>query len=388
MAFSAELEDHASAVPPSAARLQRIRNQESDLLTPRGETADLRELFEPSQYLLLSHVDAPAPDPSAPPLRRASTLPVPKPSTRQLKEPLAPPTPENLPCLGFESLGTDRSEDLAMLRLRSVGTSGSEEPSTPRLQKASALRAQKGLQHLELMSLRHREPTTPSTAALETSCASSLPKETVRAFRLEAFDTRNQKKPSVPPARRASAYSSSKELQASRPQQNPPARRIHCIFGPERPLTPHLRQTFESKLEPVLPLPTKAVCASTPKSLHASSSDRPWEPQLKARFHQSHDRRCLSTPQARRPSAPRVSTFSTQNPEVVGLSDPRHVQSEDLQHLKSSTPLNPEPSVPWEKTLDTSSLPKPRHLELSTLSASSLSLLDPTDLRCRRSEDL
>lgn len=127
-------------------------------------------------------------------------------------------------------------------------------------------------------------------------------------------------------------------------------------------------------LSKVPPVPRSSV-SPTPKPRHLESEDRQY---LNPRPFDTSD----------------LKTFSTSNldlrhpaPRTVGLSDLRHLRSEDLQHLRSSTPVSPENYAPPVKTLDTSSLPKPRYLELSMLSASSFGLLDPTDSRHLRSED-
>jgi hypothetical protein len=147
-------------------------------------------------------MDASASEPSAPPLRRASTHWVPKPSTRQLKEPSAPPTPENLSCLGFENLSSDnplrnhhnlgpeaqhlklrrafdtstpeslstsspQKRDLQDLELHEPSTPGAIRPLTPPLPKRPALRAppKRDYPRVSPRNLWHQESTLGASSS-------------------------------------------------------------------------------------------------------------------------------------------------------------------------------------------------------------------------------
>jgi hypothetical protein len=128
----------------------------------------------------------------------------------------------------------------------------------------------------------------------------------------------------------------------------------------------------------VIPLPASTLSVLTPKSLHTSSvrergnrsSEQGSTCPINRRGRLEPDSRHTPSPEG--PSATSipalldlssrktVGTSGSSPPPLeirtVGLSDRRHLQSEDLQRLESSTPVNPDLSVLRIETVNTSSL--------------------------------
>jgi hypothetical protein len=180
-------------------------------------------------------------------------------------------------------------------------------------------------------------------------------------------------------------------LRAVRLRQSPKAHRVYCISDPERPPTPCHRRASELLLESVIPLLTSAFCVSARKSLHTSSFDEPWEPQLRARFRPTTDGlsslldrafaspegpptsqpKTSSTPPVRRPSASRIRPSAPRalnrrpfrpsirpvrrpsasrivdacklSPLSASSQNPQHVEPSKTQVPSSSHRLEPQP---------------------------------------------
>jgi len=167
-----------------------------------------------------------------------------------------------------------------------------------------------------------------------------LRRETFRAFRLETFGTRNQ--PSAPPARRASAYSSSKELQASSPRLRAEHRSSATIdlFDSElqtfEPKTACTKARFLRRRHPketTSPAPVLDTAGPRPSDHRLGSPTPPVKETVgTSAFGLRHldlrSRRPFgsSTPPARRPSVSRIVDASKPGSLRISGQSPQHLE--------------------------------------------------------------
>jgi hypothetical protein len=242
-----------------------------------------------------------------------------------------------------------------------LSTSSSEEPSTPQLQKASALRAPKKgtFSTSNSMNLRHREPYDPSHRHFRNvPLFEPLRRETIRAFRLETFGTRNQ--PSAPPARRASAYSSSKELSASSPTTQNKASQLNNLRSLRFQASDlRAQDRLHQGLVPSTPSPEgNDTSSSNPRHRQPKTLGPP--PRISDTSGQ-RDRQCFSfrsstlrspnrrplrfsTPPARKPSVPRIVDASKPGSLRISGQSLQHLEPPKARHLSALDAFDPRAS--------------------------------------------
>jgi len=343
-------------------RLQRFRNQESGLLPSKGEIADLHELlslprsrfFEPRwipQLRNLPHLRSEEPRhvgfPNCPHISSKSPRHLQPQRTfhASASRTSAPTNPCGITTTSAPKLGTSRSE----------------EPSTPRLQKASALRAPKKGPSVPWTpwTFDTGSQTTPRTAALETSRTSSPSEEgpsarfasrpltpRINPRRLQLGEPQRIRVPKnyrhlAPRLRTKHRSSTTVDIFDSKPRTFEPEAACtkawfrRCRHPKETTFRAPVLDAADPRLSDLRP---GSLTPPVGETLGTSALDpRPVEPRNRRPFR-------FSAPPAREPSVLRIVDASKHGPLRILGPSPRYLEPPKARHLSTLDAFDPRAS--------------------------------------------